>query len=281
MIGQKLLINQLCNIMDEGKLPSFIIIVGAKGSGKKTLVREIISPVYDCAYLSDNKIESIRQMIDTVYKVRNKTFIIFDADNMSLSAKNALLKVIEECPNNNRFIMTLEDESNTLETIRSRAVIYHMDIYTVGEIQEYAESEFIIERCDYDEIDIIRDLCETPGDVQTLDKMGIKEFYTYVQKVVDNIALVSGANAFKIADKISFKEDDGKYDLKMFWKAFSSVCIDKFKDVDKQVALMYAKWCIITGKYVSDLFVTGINKQMLFDNWVLAIRQVWLDYGDN
>lgn len=281
MIGQTDLINILTCVIDEGKLPKFIIFVGAKGSGKKTLVQEVISPMYDCIYVPDNKIESIRQMIDTVYKVHYKVFVMWDVDNMSLAAKNALLKVIEECPNNNRFIMTLEDESHTLETIRSRAVIYHMDRYRSKEIIDYALEECIIERCDYDEIDIIRNLCETPGEVQLLDKMGIKDFYSYVQKVADNIGTVSGANAFKIADKISFKEDDGKYDLKIFWKAFCSVCIEKFKDVDKPVALMHAKWCRITSKYMSDLVVTGINKQMLFDNWLLEIRQIWLDYGNN
>jgi hypothetical protein len=81
--------------------------------------------------------------------------------------------------------------------------------------------------------------------------------------VVDNVADVTIANAFKISEKIAIKEDSEKYDLKLFWKAFMNECIDRDKP----------KWALITSQCMRELAVNGINKQMLFDKWVMILRR--------
>lgn len=267
MIGQKRLLSNIRELQSGDKFPHFAIFVGPKGSGKKKLLSEMFNGVY----LENNKVESVRKMIDMVYHLENTTFIMPDADTMSLAAKNALLKVVEECPNNNYFIMTLEDKNNTLETIRSRAVIFLMDNYSSAELAEYVQLKYPTEQ----NIDDLVELCDTPGEIDLVVSYGTKKFYSFVQKVIDNIILVSGANAFKIADNISFGNDD-KYDIKLFLKVFSVECIRRFKiasDVDK---LMYASWCSITSGYIDELMITGINKQLLFDAWILEIRESWI-----
>lgn len=270
MIGQKNLQSQIERLIENDTFPRFSILVGPKGSGKKTFANWIITRIVRQESLSysqvcpDVKIDTIRQIIENVYKtISTNIYIIPDADNMSNAAKNALLKVTEEPPNNAYFIMTLEDENNTLETIKSRATIFHMDRYTPDEIREYCvgkgENQWIVNT-------IITDLCETLGDVNLLIKMNPKEFYDYVQLVVDNIAEVSLANAFKISSKIVLKDGDTGYDLRLFWKAFMRVSFD----IDK-----YDGVCI-TSKYLQKLRVRGINKQMLFDTWMLEIRERWM-----
>ena len=112
--------------------------------------------------------------------------------------------------------------------------------------------------------------------------MGIKEFYDYVQLVVDNIAEVSLANAFKIPSKVALKDTDDGYDLRLFWKAFMKVCMqgifvnyeDKFKETDNSIKRITA--INVTSKYLQKLKVKGINRQMLMDNWVLEIRELWM-----
>ena len=267
MIGQKQLMSNIKKLQSEGKFPHFAIFVGPKGSGKKTLLSELFNGVY----LENNKVESVRKMIDMVYHLENTTFIMPDADTMSLAAKNALLKVVEECPNNNYFIMTLEDKNNTLETIRSRAVMFTMDNYSSAELAEYTRLKYPTES----DIEDTIELCDTPGEIDLVVKFGTKQFYSFVRKVIDNIILVSGANAFKIADSISFGNDD-KYDIKLFLKVFAVECIRRFKtasDVDK---VMYATWCSITSRYIDELMITGVNKQALFDAWILEIRERWI-----
>ena len=170
--------------------------------------------------------------------------------------------------------MTLEDENNTLETIRSRGTVFHMDRYTPDEIVEYAESKYTSLQLNW--TDIIKELCETPGDVDLMVKMGTKDFYDYVQLVADNIVEVSLANAFKIPSKVALKEDAEGYDLRLFWKAFMKVCIDRADThSDPEDISRYGEAVLVTSKYLQKLRVKGINRSMLMDNWILEIRELW------
>ena len=274
MIGQRNLQNQIEQLIKNRTFPRFSILVGPKGSGKKTLAHEIghmfnawrVSSDYVDVYrLPDVKIDTVREIITQAYKrITTMVYIIPDADNMSNAAKNALLKVTEEPPNEAYFIMTLEDENNTLETIRSRGTVFHMDRYTPDEILQFAEkdsgSHYVQEVRD-----IITGICDTPGDVITLYNSGIKEFYDYVQLVVDNIAEVSLANAFKIPSKVALKDDVEGYDLKLFWKAFMKVCFENSR----------LNGIYVTARYLQKLRIRGVNKQMLLDSWILEIRELW------
>ncbi len=297
MIGQKQLQSRIEKLIESGTFPRFSIFVGPRGSGKKTFVKEIVRFMYsydlkegaDYSDITgivppDIKVDTIRRIIDESYKIVSPAmYCIFDADNMSNAAKNALLKVTEEPPNNAFFVMTLEDENNTLETIRSRGTVFHMDRYTPSEIAEYYGDNYFNEddACWGSREAIIKELCETPGDVDILSK-DVLLFYDYVQLVVDNIAEVSLANAFKIPSKVALKDTDDGYDLRLFWKAFMKVCMqgifvkyeDKFKETDNSIKRIAA--VNITSKYLQRLKVKGINRQMLMDNWVLEIRDLWM-----
>ena len=286
MIGQCNLQSRIEQLIKNRTFPRFSILVGPKGSGKKTLAHEIghmfnawrVSSDYVDVYrLPDVKIDTVREIITQAYKrITTMVYIIPDADSMSNAAKNALLKVTEEPPNEAYFIMTLEDESNTLETIRSRATIFHMDRYTPDELEEYYRNKFCLSETTIDlerkEILIVRELCSTPGDVETIMTYDATNFYDYVQLVVDNISEVSLANALKISEKIAMKDEPDKYDLKLFWRAFQSVCIDKAGD-----GIIYCEYAAITSEYMKKLRIKGINKQMLFDNWIFTIREIIYD----
>ena len=275
MIGQHNLQSQIEQLVKDGTFPRFSILVGPRGSGKKTLAREIAKKIPNALVFDIGlSVEDVRVSIENAYKMINTVVrIIPDADTMSNAAKNALLKVTEEPPNNAYWIMTLEDENNTLETIRSRGTVFHMDRYTPDEIAEYYGDNYFNEddACWGSRESIIKELCETPGDVHILSK-DVLLFYDYVQLVVDNIAEVSLANAFKIPSKVALKEDVEAYDLRLFWKAFMNVCRDRSYD---QNTKEYCECIVVTSKYLQRLKVKGINKQMLIDNWVLEIRNLW------
>lgn len=281
MIGQTELLNRLYERSNK-QLPRFMIFVGDKGSGKKTLITEIQHnymykgypmPIYRAP---DTKIESIRNLITEAYKTRVPAwFVIADADSMSVNAKNALLKITEEPPNNAYFIMTLEDINNTLDTIKSRATVYTMDKYSREELETFFRQRYKATP-DYEKLVI--DLSETPGDIMLLQSTGgeckADEFYAYVEKVFDNIGVTSGANAFKISEKIALKDtDEDKYDLRMFWKAFQKVALSKASELEGTKAIQMIQ---ITSRALQDLKIKSLNKAMLFDIWVLDIRRVWL-----
>ena len=276
MIGQKDLIERLESIeLDD--FPKFIILVGLSGSGRKTLANRLYRmfarvQTTNKFVLEDVKVETIRGMISDAYKCIDTTFyIIPDADKMSNNAKNALLKVTEEPPRNAYFILTLENESNTLATIKSRAQVYRMLPYTPEQIVQYARDTYNLTISQ--EIEIIADICETPGEVNLLLDNGVTSLYDYVTLVADNIAECSGSNAFKIEDKIALKDEADKYDLRLFWKAFMKVCSDRMRSENE---LKYADAIRITSQYMQELKITGINKMSLFDCWILSVRESWL-----
>lgn len=281
MIGQNELITRFKNMVDDSAVmfPKFIILVGSKGSGKKTLANEIYNMISNSTkmnvnqyILEDTKVDTVRSMISDANKVIEPTiYIIPDADKMSNAAKNSMLKVTEEPPVDAWFILTLESEANTLATIKSRGQLFKMQPYSTEEIMEYIKSRF--NEVSTDEIEIMLDICENPGEVEFLYKNGVIALYEYVEKVVDNIAEVSGSNAFKIGNKIAFKDEADKYDIKLFWKAFMKVCSDKMRVLKD---IKYADAIRITSKYMQQLNITGVNKSSTFDLWILEVRESWL-----
>jgi hypothetical protein len=274
MIGQCNLQSRIEQLIENHTFPRFSIFVGPKGSGKKTFVDTvIIGKLALLSMTSGIKVDEVRQLIVDSYKMDSPVVcFIPDADTMSNAAKNALLKVTEEPPNNAYFIMTLEDENNTLETIRSRGTVFHMDRYTPDEIETYASmrvAETGNKKDDEHGWNIIRELCETPGDVNTIVEMGVLPFYDYVQLVVDNVAEVSLANAFKIPSKVALKEDAEGYDFILFLKCMIVVCSDRARQ-----DVVYAEVVRCISKYLQKTRIKGVNRTMLLDNLILDVREL-------
>lgn len=263
MIGQKALIDHIHAQIANETFPRFSVIVGRKGSGRKTLVKELFPNSVSVGI----SVDDIRKLIEGAYKAFGVTrvYLIADADKMSLQAQNALLKVAEEPPNNAYIIMTLEDEYSVLDTIRSRACIYKMECYLHSEIKTYVKTE----TNDSKAIEIVSRVCNTIGEAKTLIGYNPVEFFDFVQLVVDKVATVSLANALKISEKLALKDESGKYDLELFFMAFLSICSKSMADDVKD-----REWCLITSRALRNLqTVRGINKQMLFDSWLFDIRE--------
>lgn len=274
MIGQERLRNMFKLFVEGNQLPRFSILTGVAGIGKKTLCKWLGDEMQEQGFtiykLPDIKIDSIREMIDLSYKAVNPTlYVIADADNMSTAAKNSLLKITEEPPNNAYFVMTLEDATMTLETIKSRASIFALDNYKKAEIEQYTKRTH---KPNERELEIISEICDVPGDVEKLYESKPIEFYDYVKMVVDNIADVEGANSFKIADKLALKQDSLGYDAKLFLRAFMAICVERLNEDP----LRYASGISITSKYLSQFGIRGISKAMLIDSWILEIRRYWM-----
>lgn len=276
MIGQ----NKLKTIIDkqiaDKTLPRFIILVGEEGSGRKTISKYIASKLEASLVSVNLSVEAIREMRATANAVFMPTvYMLADADKLSSQAKNALLKVTEEPPQNAYFIMTLKDLNNTLDTIRSRGSIYNMQKYDVVQLLDYcdivaskplseAEHKYIVE------------VCNTPGDINKLLLNGVSELKDFVKLTFDNIAIVQGANAFKIADKITLKEGSKGFDLTLFLRAFECECREALWHNADISAASCSSAIRITAECRNAQRITGINKQYIFDKWILDIRKVFM-----
>lgn len=277
MIGQQNILNYTDKLLAK-KFPRFTVITGPKGQGKKTLARYITDRLKYPVVISGIKIDDLREIIALSYKQTEPIiYLIPDADKMSIGAKNSLLKVIEEPPNNAYFIMTLESINNTLETIKSRCIELKLETYSMDDLNKF------IDLVDYtlsnSEKAFLLDTCANKYEIETICKYGVSDFYSYVEKVVNNIYKVQSANAFKLAEKLALKNEEDKYDIKLFLQTFRNLCINKMitlLDVDdNEEFACYARSIDETTDTIKNLSINGINKQSLIDVWILNIRKIW------
>ena len=278
MIGQKQILSQIDIMVDKG-LPRFIVIIGDKGCGKKTLANQIAKKLNYQLISCGIKVDEIRDIIDLSYKQTEPIiYLIPDADKMSIGAKNSLLKVIEEPPNKAYFIMTLQQIENTLETIKSRCQLITMENYSDEELNKFINE--INPNIESSDRVIVLDCCRNKYQIDLFMRYGVKDFYGYVVKVVDNIYKVQSSNSFKLAEKLDIKSEGNGYDINLFFELYKSICMKRLLEIaedENQQDLFkhYGNSISTTSYYQQKLNITGINKQSLIDLWILDIRKIW------
>lgn len=159
-IGNERIIEQLGCLIDAGRFPHAVVIEGAEGLGKKTLARLLATalvcrgekkPCMECSQChkaaekihpdifeysaaggaNSFHVDIIRDVVKDAYVQPNeaeyKVYILGNADCMSVSAQNALLKILEEPPEYVVFILTARSKSMLLETVLSRSVVVTLE----------------------------------------------------------------------------------------------------------------------------------------------------------
>ena len=131
-------------------LPHNLLIIGAKYSGKKTLVKELTD---DSFVYVEGTVENIRELESDV------NYIFTDVDDWNVACYSAMLYLLE---NNEtaHIIITARNIRNLPNSICSRCVIEHMDAYTnvgnycdsIGELQFYSDDMLnAVDRFEYNE----------------------------------------------------------------------------------------------------------------------------------
>ena len=257
---------------NKDNFPHFIVIIGESGSGKRTVAKYIankLSLIYSECEIST---EAVRDVIDTAYKSTTNVLYCFpNADTMKVQAKNAMLKITEEPPENAYFCLTINDDSNLLDTLRSRAQILNIEPYSFVEIGQFIDSLPSSTTFDLPTLGV---MAKHPGEAKLLHEYG-KEFYEFAELVVDNIAEVEPANAFKTSQKLALKNEEDKYDLKTFLNTVAYILWKKIKE-NKVERKKYIQALLVTTDKVNKLDRIGVNKQQLYDMWVFEIRGAML-----
>lgn len=287
MIGQGSLIEYFNNAYSVSNInnnlhPKFMLLVGDKGSGKKTVLYDVFgaSAVYVTGI--DNKpisIDQIRSLINMANHMHDTIFIVHDMDKISPSSQNALLKVVEELPNDNSFIGTVSNISNLLSTIRSRAQVVYMRPYTLLEKRKIAE--FIAHGENNEYVDDIVQICETPGDMITIYSYNPNEFMDYIHNLYYYLPTSSLTNAFAYADRIALKADSPGYDLSLVWRGYKNFCCKMIKEYMEGGCKSSAynpeedfSRIKLTNEFLNTLQTNGVNKSMLFGAWIMKIIQI-------
>lgn len=271
MVGQRNNLEYLQACVDTNSFPRFLILTGPKGSGRKTLAKYITKKCLKAYEIYPEKgVEAVREAVENAYRCAGTTVYVFpDADKMSTQAKNAILKVTEEPPKQAYFIMTVESMNNTLATLKSRGTEIAMETYSKSELIEFKKPNNSME-------ELALDVATTPGQYLALIDADVENFYTFCEKVLDNIAVVTGVNAFKIGDNFKFKEEGTGYDPALFFECVKHICFSRvMKSNSKEELSCLYQTIKCVNSYSRELTITGVKKDSTFDMWILSMRDIW------
>jgi DNA polymerase-3 subunit delta' len=178
-IGNRPIVDRLRRKLREGRFPHALIFGGPEGVGKRSFAlmlakalncresdaddfcdscsqcRKIDAGTHPDVVMvgleeeaSEIKIAQIRDLLH-VLELRplegiNKVFIIDPADAMNTAAANALLKGLEEPPDNSYFILLSSNPHSLMVTVRSRSQSYAFTPLTLDELRQFGGEELAL-----------------------------------------------------------------------------------------------------------------------------------------
>lgn len=270
--GQEGLLKRIDHLIDTGNFPRFCIIVAGRGYGKKVISEYIAKRLNATFAPCGSKAEDTKEVVHNSYTIAEKTlYMFFDCDDMSINAKNAILKVTEEPPNNSYFVMTFQNIENCLNTLVSRGTVFTLDQYTQADLEDY------IEHKKYKFTDktksIIKQICTCPEDIQTAYNMDIESVYSLADKFIQFIGSANLANELKIISMLNIKkEDKDKIDPIMFLRCILLCCNNYIiqPQCSKEDIKVFHNIIKETSKALCDLSKKGCSKQIVLDNWIIS-----------
>lgn len=266
MIGQRSLLNKIDTMIES--FPKFSIIVGAKNSGKKTIAKYICNKLGLKIIYFGTGIDEVRKIIELSYEQDKPICYICEADDMSLGAKNCLLKITEEPPKNAYFILTLISLSNTLETIQSRATVLQLDNYTKDELIEYRKYRKYGGFFDKN----VELVCSSTGDVDELFTYDVPSFCSFAETLAFQISIPTTGNIFKASQHLKLTDKDDKhYDSILMFKTVRSLYINKAIETKDKKYLLAAD---VTSACLRDLKIPTVAKLGTIDKWIMDVRSV-------
>lgn len=116
-----------CQKAKKGGHPDIVTAQG--GSGSRSLHVDAIREIRSDAYIKPNE-------------APHKVYLLLQADGMTEQAQNALLKILEEPPEQVMFVLTCLSSASLLSTVRSRSQVFTLN----GDgIQEETEADRLAE----------------------------------------------------------------------------------------------------------------------------------------
>lgn len=189
--------------------PHSLILLGKEGSGKTEICNYIAEKLQFNTL--DITLELSEDLIFNIYRYTGIRIYIIDTRKIPQKKQNVFLKLFEEPPSNSFVIVIANSKFQLLPTVINRGTVLNMDSYS---------KEDLLELCKINNIGVnekyLHTLLKTPGDVLKLysNNVNVEDLNKLCELVVNKLKIASLPNTLTIIDKINFKDEYDKMDLK-------------------------------------------------------------------
>jgi DNA polymerase-3 subunit gamma/tau len=147
VVGQNAVVRSFSKYVEKSKVPHAVLFTGPSGCGKTTLAR-ILCRQLQCRPVDVKELNSSNfRGIDTVRSINQqltlsplrspcKVWIIDECHKLTNDAQNAILKMLEDCPDHVYFFLTTTDPHKLLRAIRTRCDEAKVDPLTDDDIKQ-------------------------------------------------------------------------------------------------------------------------------------------------
>jgi len=227
--GNENLKNELTGFFNS-EFPSTILLKGESGCGKTTLARiiakELNGEIQELNLSNARGIDAAKSLIESLqYKSifgKRKVIILNEIAGATREWQNCMLEVLEEPPNNTRFILCTTDPSKLLKTIKNRCVTLE-----VKPLNDKNMDNFLKEIIDKENFDFnIRTINQTIDKIIKLSEGVPRQALTLLNKV---IKLKNEKAVRNVLNDLSISESKEMRDLcqallyKKSWKEISLI----------------------------------------------------------
>jgi len=203
-----------------------ILFHGSPGTGKSTLAKIIVNDILKCQYLyinasDESGIDTIRNKVISFAQTRSvdgkkKVVILEEADGLTGDALRILRNVMEEYVDTTRFILTANYLNKIIEPIRSRCMLFKLQLDLIGCVSR------VVEILKKENIKVTPDTSKKLAEFTT-------ERYPDLRRIVNDL------QRFSVSGSLSIPEDDQISDLASYIIKGLTTCKMPSLDLRKKV----------------------------------------------
>ena len=264
IVGQQKIKDVINNMNSVDELPKSLIISGDFGMGRHTIY-DFICSKFDIQHESIDY-ELSMDILNAMYDLSIPTLYLVDFDKLSENKRverfqNTLLKFIEEPPRFAWIIIIIHSSFDVLETIRNRCRIFRLQAYSLSELRELN----LLYDKHFSDDDLL--LLKTPYNIINTTAKTLAELKALSENIRCNIHRATVSNALSIRTKF-------EHDLDI--NLFTNVFIDSLSRCDELLTEpRYFDAILLTKELQHSLYVLGVNKNNLIDNYLLKLKLLW------
>lgn len=260
-VGQK----KLLKLADNAQLdswPSTSVFYGDMGCGKHLLLK-YISEKLGLVTLDLTRIID-QEVIEQIYQKPEPAIYYFESDKLSIKQQNMILKFIEEPLKGSFIVILCDNKSKLLDTVWNRCRVFTFEAYTKEELNQFIENHS-------DKDEYILSIATTPGQVKMLAGYNIDEMLSLADKMFDKMGKASFSNTLTISDKLAFKDEKDKIDIRVFIKVLQHCIVDKIKNTPQDI---YYKMFELVNELQYKSKLANVDMKYLFDTFLSELWKV-------